>query len=80
MRRRHPDVDDHEVGLVLADEVEELARITCLADDLEVGALEQAGEAFAQKDVVLGDGDTAAARGRLVRAGTLRAPPRANSR
>jgi hypothetical protein len=39
---------------VLAYEREELVRIARLTDDLEVGALEQAREAFAEKDVVVG--------------------------
>jgi hypothetical protein len=78
VRGRHPDVDDREVGLVLANEAEQLLAVTRLADDLEVGPREQACKAFAQKDVVLGDGDTAAgAGGRLVRADTLRPQPRA---
>jgi hypothetical protein len=49
---------------VLADELEELVGVAGLADDLEVGALEQADEPFAEQDVVVGDDDAAAA-GRL---------------
>ena len=64
VRRGHPDVDDDEFGLVLAHELEELVRVSCLSDDLEAGALEQAREPFAEKDVVVGDDDAAAA-GRL---------------
>jgi len=48
VRRRHPDVDEREVRMVLADEGEELRGVAGLADDDEVGALEQAGEPFAQ--------------------------------
>jgi hypothetical protein len=37
VRRRHPDVDDRKVRLLLADELEQLARVGGLADDLEAG-------------------------------------------
>jgi hypothetical protein len=71
---RHPDVDDHEVGLVLADKVEQLGRVTCLSDHLEIRPREQTRKTLAQENVVLRDGDSVArARGRLDRAGTLRA-------
>ena len=60
MRRRHPNVDDHELRLVLAHELEQLVRVARLADDLEVGPLEQAREPFAQKDVVVGHDDATA--------------------
>ena len=73
VRRRHPNVDDHELGLVLAHELEKLSRVTSLTDDLETGPLEQAREAFTQQDVVVGhDDSTAAFRGRLDRRPTLR--------
>lgn len=35
MRGRHPNIDDHELGLVFADELEELAGVAGLADHLE---------------------------------------------
>ena len=44
VRGRHPDVDDHELGLVVAHELDQLVRVARLADDLEVGSLEQACE------------------------------------
>jgi hypothetical protein len=50
---RHPDVDDRELGSMLANEVDELGRVSALADDLEAGALEQAGHSLAQEDVVV---------------------------
>ena len=52
--RRHPDVDDHELGLVLADELDQLGRVPALAHDLEAGTLEQARQPLAEKDVVVG--------------------------
>src|SRR5262245_58466705 len=55
--RRHPDIHDREVRLVLAYELDQLVRVAGLADDVEVGSLEQAREPFAQKDVVVGDDD-----------------------
>jgi hypothetical protein len=70
---RHADVDDHEVGAELADESEQLVGVARLADDVELGALEQARQTLAQEDVVLSEGDTAPARGCLDRASTLRA-------
>jgi hypothetical protein len=39
---RHPDVDDRELGFVVADERDELRRCAALAYDLEAGTLEQA--------------------------------------
>jgi hypothetical protein len=45
-------------------ELDQLVRVARLADDLEVGSLEQAREPFAQKDVVVGH-DDATAGGRL---------------
>ena len=64
MRRRHPYVDDDELGLVLTYEPKEFVRIAGLTDDLEARSLEQACEPFAQKDVVVGH-DDATAGGRL---------------
>ncbi len=50
----HPDVDDREVGSVLANERDQLGGVAALAHHLEAGTLEQAGQTLAQKDVVLG--------------------------
>jgi hypothetical protein len=61
MCRRHADVDDYELGLVLADEREQLVRVAGLADDLKVGPLEQAREPFAEEDIVVCDDDPRAA-------------------
>ena len=47
VRRRHSDVDDHQIGLVLMRELDELAPVARLADDLEVESLEQAREPLA---------------------------------
>ena len=35
----HPDVDDHELGLMLANERHQLGGVPALAHDLEAGAL-----------------------------------------
>ena len=73
VRRRHADVDDDELGLLLAHERRAARRVAGLADDLEAGPLEQAREAFAQKDVVVGDNDSSAGVGGRVDGGsTLR--------
>jgi hypothetical protein len=53
IRRGHAYVDDRELGLVLANELDELVCVSGLRDDPEVGSLEQAGEPLAQKDVVV---------------------------
>jgi hypothetical protein len=60
---------------VLADEFQEVRSITGLADDLVAGPVEQAREAFAEEDVVVGDNDPAGCiRGRIDDAPTLRVP------
>jgi hypothetical protein len=64
VRRGHPDVHDHEIRLLVANELDQLVCVAGLADDLEVGSREQAREPFAQEDVVVGH-DNAAAGGRL---------------
>ena len=55
--RWHPDVDDDDVGLAGANELEQLARIAGLADDLEPGPLEQTREALAQEKIVVRERD-----------------------
>ncbi len=73
MCRRHPDVDDHELGLLLAHEIEELVRVSGLAYDLKVRPLEQAREPFAEEDIVVCDDDPRAdLQGRVDNASTLR--------
>jgi hypothetical protein len=49
------DVDQHQVGKVLVDQVEKLLGVAGLAEDLHAGAVEQAGQALAEQDVVVGD-------------------------
>ncbi len=56
MSRRHPDVDDCEVRLVLANEPDQLGSVTGLADHVVPSLLEQAHQALAQQDLVVGDG------------------------
>jgi hypothetical protein len=73
MCRRHADVNDYELGLVLAHEPEQLVRVAGLADDLKVGPLEQAREPFAEEDIVVCDDDPRAAlQGCVDNASTLR--------
>jgi hypothetical protein len=58
---------------VLAHELDQLVRVARLADDLEVGSLEQTREPFAQKDVIVCQDDaTAAIQRRLNDPSTLR--------
>jgi len=61
MGRRHADVHDHELGLVLTHETEEVVGVACLTDDLEAGPFEEAREPLAEKDVVVGQDDTTVA-------------------
>ena len=67
--RRHPDVDEDELGPRLADELDRPYRVASLADDLKARSLEQAGDSFSEKDVVVGQHHTrlapTAARGIL---------------
>jgi hypothetical protein len=46
MRGRHPNVDDDELGFVLAHQPEEVIRVAGLTDYVELGPLEQARETF----------------------------------
>jgi hypothetical protein len=55
--RRHSDVDDREVGLVLAHEVDQLRPAGALTDDLVARPLEHARYPFAKEDVVVGQDD-----------------------
>ena len=55
--RRHADVDDREVGIVLGDDGEQRLGVADAGDDVVTGVLEQAGEALAQEDGVLRDHD-----------------------
>jgi hypothetical protein len=51
---RHADVDHHQLGRLLGDQGQELGGVAGLADDLEAGTLEQAGQPLAEQHVVLG--------------------------
>jgi hypothetical protein len=64
VRGRHADVDQDEVWLVLADEGEELLGVAGLPHNLEARPLEQAGEALAEEDVVIGECDACGCRHR----------------
>jgi hypothetical protein len=55
LRRRHPDVDQGDVRLVQADVPEEILRRAALRHDLEPRVLQQARNALAQKDGVVGE-------------------------
>ena len=55
--RRHPDVDDRDVRVLLADRGEELRGVAGLGDDLETGLGEQAGDALPQEDRVVSERD-----------------------
>jgi CheY-like chemotaxis protein len=52
--RRHPDVDDREIGPVRTDQVEQLGSIVSLADDVKPGSGEQTRDACAEQRVVIG--------------------------
>jgi hypothetical protein len=55
VRRWHPDIDDCQLRAMFADQIQQFRGVTCLPDDLEARSLEQAGQAFAEQDVVIGD-------------------------
>src|SRR5205085_10352295 len=55
VRRRHADVDDRHVGLGPLDERAQLLGVGGQPDDVETALLEQAREALAQDDGVVGD-------------------------
>jgi hypothetical protein len=57
MRRRHPDVDDRQLRPGRTDQGEQSGLIPRLADDVEPGTVEQAGETFTQQDIVVGEHD-----------------------
>jgi hypothetical protein len=54
---RHTDVDDHDVGSVLAYEREQGRGIARLTHDFVACAFEQACDAFAEKHIVIGQGN-----------------------
>ena len=55
--RRHPDVQDDEVGIVLGDRGQQPVASPERGDDLVSGVLEQSPEPLAQQHLVLGDHD-----------------------
>jgi hypothetical protein len=59
---RHPDVDDRELGSMLADELDELGSVSALTRDFETGAFEQTGHALTEEDVVVCQDDSRPAR------------------
>src|SRR4029079_14013188 len=56
-RRRHPDVDDGDVGLVLGDFAQQLLARGWLWRHVDVGAPQERGDALAHEDAVVGDHD-----------------------
>ena len=57
VRRRHPHVDDGDVGLVGADLAQQVLGVARLAGDLEARLLEQPRETLAQQHGVIGEHD-----------------------
>jgi len=60
--RRHPDIHHGQVRPFPADEFHEFRGVAGLADDLQPGAVQQARQAFAEKDVIVGQHHSRAAR------------------
>ena len=54
---RHANVDDDQVRLAGANELEQLRGVARLTNDLEARPLEQAGDAFAKEHVIIRNGD-----------------------
>ncbi|HSD80007.1 MAG TPA: hypothetical protein VLB47_05075, partial [Solirubrobacteraceae bacterium] len=57
-RRRHADVEHHEVGPVASHPGPQVAGVSARGDDLVAAVHEEPGEALAQQDLVLGDHDS----------------------
>ena len=57
MARRHPNIDDAKIRSTLAHCSQQRCRVIDLPDDVEAFSSQQAGDAFAQKDVVVRDYD-----------------------
>ena len=57
VRRRHPDVDDRDVGCVLVDHGEQLVGVGGPGHDVDPRLGEQVGQAVAQQPGVVGDHD-----------------------
>ena len=68
LRRRHADVDDRHVRAVRAHLQHQLVGVPGLADDLEAGVLEQAGDPLAEQHGVLGQHDAHRRLGRSLAA------------
>jgi hypothetical protein len=60
----HADVDHHQLRRPIADQGQELGGVAGLPNDLEAGALQQAGQALAEQHVVLGQDDPGGGGGR----------------
>jgi hypothetical protein len=56
--RGHLDIDDDQVGVALAYQLDELGGGARLAHDLEAGMLQQARDSLPEKDVVVGQHHT----------------------
>jgi hypothetical protein len=59
---RHADIDDCEIGLLLAHQPHQFRPVTRQADHLVPAPLEQAREALAHQHVIVGDDDSRATR------------------
>src|SRR5438128_2088994 len=55
--RRHPDVDDCEIGIVLGDRAQQSTRVPQGSDNLVSAVLEEPPEAPAKQHLILGDHD-----------------------
>ena len=55
--RRHPDVDDRDIGLVHRDVAQQVLGVSRLRDDVEAGVPEQARDSLAQEHGVVGEHD-----------------------
>src|SRR5205823_12957195 len=51
--RRHADVDNRQLGPLLADQADQLGAVIRLSDDFEAGVLQQARQALTEEDVVI---------------------------
>src|SRR6266571_3483638 len=63
MVRRHPDVHDGQLRLLLPDKRDELRRVPALPGHRKAGPLEQARETLAEEDIIVSQRDTNAGLG-----------------
>jgi hypothetical protein len=68
---RHADIDDREIGMLVAHQPHQFRAVTRLADYLVPALLEQARETLAHQHVIVGDDDSRPARSDIGHRGSI---------